>query len=72
MEKIMKNWTVVVKDTNEPRIELLRGELQHHGIEAIVLNKKDHNYPMLGFLELRVLAADLEKAKLLINELEER
>lgn len=63
-----KKW-IIVKNSNQPyQLELLKGLLLEHKIEAVVMNKKDSSYLVFGTAELLVQEADVVKAKELIEK----
>ncbi len=64
----MSEWICVYKDKDQYKVELIKNELINNDIEAVVLNKVDHNYPILGFSELRVMSDDKVRAKVLVNQ----
>ena len=46
---------------------LLSDKLKESGIEPFLLNKRDSMYPV-GYIEIQVASADMEKARALIEE----
>lgn len=65
------NWQKIYCTVNLPQAEMVRSLLQAHGIEAIVLNKRDSAYNLFGEVEVHVLRKDVIKAiQLLKHELE--
>ncbi len=64
----MSEWICVYKDKDQHKVELIKNELINNDIEAVVLNKVDHNYPILGFSELRVMSDDKFRAEVLVNQ----
>ncbi len=64
----MSEWICVYKDKDQYKVELIKNELINNDIEAVVLNKVDHNYPILGFSELRVMSDDKFRAEVLVNQ----
>lgn len=66
----MENWERILNTKNSARAEIARGMLEEHGINAVIINKKDSNYPMFGFFEVLVPLQDADIAKtLLANEI---
>jgi hypothetical protein len=64
----MENWKVVYV-TGEPYLaEMARQVLGDNGIEAVIMDKKDSAYPVIGQIEVMVKRDDLEAAQQLINE----
>jgi hypothetical protein len=49
-----KNWVMVHSSTNLQKLELLKSILLDKGIDAVVLNRQDSIYPVLGEIELYV------------------
>jgi hypothetical protein len=64
----MSEWISIFKDKDQYKVELIKNELINNDIEAVVLNKVDHNYPILGFSELRVMMDDKVRAEVLVNQ----
>lgn len=64
----MENWTKIYHNPNEFKVELIKNELINHGIQAVILNKVDHNYPVFGVSELMVATADKDIALTIIND----
>lgn len=64
----MSEWISIFKDKDQYKVELIKNELINNDIEAVVLNKVDHNYPILGFSELRVMSDDKVRAEALVNQ----
>jgi hypothetical protein len=64
----MENWKVVYV-TGEPYLaEMARQVLGDNGIEAVIMDKKDSAYPVIGQIEVMVKRDNLEAAQQLINE----
>ena len=64
----MGNWVTVFKEKDRMRAELLKNELENHNIESVILDKVDHNYPVLGIVEIKVLESQKTLAEQLIND----
>jgi hypothetical protein len=64
----MGNWVTVFKEKDRMRAELLKNELENNNIESVILDKVDHNYPILGILEIKVLESNKTLAEQLIND----
>ena len=62
-----KDWIKVYSDTFEPKVEMLRIQLQNAGIAALVLNQKDSAHVHIGEVELFVKRDNVIKAKHLIE-----
>lgn len=50
----MKNWTKVFEDQNQIRVEIVKGVLEDKGVSAVILNKKESVYQVIGAYEVLV------------------
>lgn len=64
-----QEWINVFDTSHLHRAALVKGILNEHGIEAVVLNKKDSSYVMLGKISIYVRLEDSFNA---LNILEEQ
>lgn len=64
----MGNWITVFKEKDRMRAELLKNELENNNIESVILDKVDHNYPVLGIVEIKVLESKKTLAEQIIND----
>lgn len=64
----MGNWVTVFKEKDRMRAELLKIELENNNIESVILDKVDHNYPVLGIVEIKVLESNKPLAEHIIND----
>ncbi len=65
-----KDW-VVVFETDQPyRADIILQMLQGEGIEAVLMNKKDSSYVVLGEAEVLVSSGSSARALELIKNLE--
>jgi hypothetical protein len=64
----MGNWVTVFKEKDRIRAELLKNELENNNIESVILDKVDHNYPILGIVEIKVLESQKTLAEQIIND----
>lgn len=64
----MGNWVTVFKEKDRMRAELLKNELENNNIESVILDKVDHNYPILGIVEIKVLESHKTLAEQIIND----
>jgi hypothetical protein len=64
----MGNWVTVFKEKDRMRAELLKNELENNNIESVILDKVDHNYPVLGIVEIKVLESNQILAEQIIND----
>jgi|AntAceMinimDraft_5_1070358.scaffolds.fasta_scaffold341305_2 hypothetical protein len=66
----MENWELIMSTKNSARAELTRALLEQNELKAVILNKKDSNYPMFGFFEVYVPNDEAEAAKnIMANEI---
>lgn len=63
-----KNWVKIFETPEDLNMEIARQQLEDHGIEAVVINKKDRTY-LIGELELYVNRDRVIEAKSVIKEL---
>ncbi len=59
------NWGVIYSSDQLYEVEMVRNYLNDHGIECVVMNKKDSAY-MFGDIEVYVPTVDAFSAKQLI------
>lgn len=59
------DWVMVYETEKQFEIEIIKGMLMEHDIEAVVLNKKDSAY-LFGYFELYVSRDNVMKSKTLI------
>jgi len=64
----MGNWVTVFKEKDRMRAELLKNELENNNIESVIMDKVDHNYPVLGIVEIKVLESQKTLAEQIIND----
>lgn len=64
----MGNWVTIYKEKDRIRAELLKNELENNNIESVILDKVDHNYPVLGIVEIKVLESNQILAEHIIND----
>ncbi len=66
----MENWELILSSKDSARAEIAKGMLQEQQIHAVIMDKKDSNYPVFGFFEVYVPLEDAERAKtILTNEI---
>lgn len=65
----MENWASVYISKDRIRAELLKNELIANGINAVILNKVDASYPVLGTVQINVPENQADSANKLIEEL---
>ena len=59
------NWVIIYSSDQLYEVEMVRNYLNDHGIECVVMNKKDSAY-MFGDIEVYVPTVDAFSAKQLI------
>jgi hypothetical protein len=64
------NWIIIFSSSDTFRIEVMKGMLQEHDIEAVIVNKKDSAY-LFGEAELFVKMDDAFRANQVISEAKE-
>jgi aspartate/glutamate racemase len=60
-------WITVLKTKNTMEAEMCKMKLLENDIKAIIFDKKDSNYPVIGELEVKVMNQDLAQAKTIMN-----
>jgi hypothetical protein len=66
----MAKWQMIFTTTEIHRADLAKGLLAERNIEAVVLNKRDSSYTLLGHYELLVQPEDvLQAINILKNEI---
>lgn len=63
----MSNWEKVYESNDRVITELIKNEMINQGINAVILNKVDTNYPMIGLSQIKVPEEQVEKAKKIIE-----
>lgn len=58
----MNGWTSIFETDQLYRAEIMKGLLQDNGIQAIILNRKDSSYVMLGTVTVMVKEEEKQKA----------
>ncbi|MGM0566609.1 MAG: DUF2007 domain-containing protein [Bacteroidota bacterium] len=61
------NWSKIYESGQQFQVEIIKGMLKEHGIEAVSLNKQDSVYH-IGSFELYVPVEDAFKAKQIIEK----
>ena len=64
----MPKWITILKDQERLSAELIKNDLINRGIEAVILDKVDHNYPVFGLVEIKVQEHQAEMAKLIVKD----
>jgi len=65
-----KKWVLVFTTSVHYQAEIVRQMLESNEIEAVVMNKQDSSYPMLGEADVFVVEGYEEKAVQLIEGFE--
>jgi Putative prokaryotic signal transducing protein len=63
-------WITVFKTKNSIEAEMCKAKLQDNNINAVIFDKKDSVYPVLGELQVKVVLEDQEKAGTLIANID--
>ncbi|WP_339876208.1 DUF2007 domain-containing protein [uncultured Algoriphagus sp.] len=63
----MENWNKVFESPMQVRAEIVKGVLEEHKIQAVILNKKETVYQIFGNYEVHVQREDLILANNLIQ-----
>ena len=63
----MENWEVVYKTDKNVRAEIARSILEENGINAVIINKQDSNYPVFGFSQVYVPINDVVLAQTILQ-----
>ncbi|SEF77628.1 putative signal transducing protein [Algoriphagus boritolerans] len=63
----MHSWIKVFEDQNQIRAEIVKGVLEENGIAAVLMNKKETAYQVLGTYEVLVSQGDVIAAMQLIQ-----
>jgi hypothetical protein len=62
-----ENWVKVYDTKQMIRAEIAREILEQNGIAAVIVNKQDSVYPMLGQCEVHVPLADFVQAQTILS-----
>lgn len=65
----MTKWITVYTSKDSIRTELIKNELILQGINAVIVDKKDGNFPMIGPIAIHVPEDQLDTAKTYIDSL---
>jgi hypothetical protein len=63
----MENWTKVFETEAQVRAEIVKGVLEEHGIQAVVLNKKETVYQIFGTYHVLVQRDDSISASTIVQ-----
>ena len=67
-----KKWCILKTSNQVFELEMMKGFLLENGINAVVMNKKDSSYQVFGEGELILKKEDIQRAKELLNQFDER
>ena len=62
-----EHWAKAFQSGQVIRAEIAREILEQNGIAAVIVDKKDSNYPVFGMYEVHVPAVDLPQAQTIIT-----
>jgi hypothetical protein len=66
----MENWIKVFETEAQVRAEIVKGVLEEHGIQAVVLNKKETVYQIFGTYHVLIQRDDsISAATIVQNEI---
>jgi hypothetical protein len=65
----MGNWITVYNSNDRIRTELIKNELINKGINAVILDKIDGNFPVLGPIAIHVPEEQAEEALKYIEDI---
>jgi hypothetical protein len=63
----MENWIKVFETEAQVRAEIVKGVLEEHGIQAVVLNKKETVYKIFGTYHVLVQRDDSISASTIVQ-----
>lgn len=63
----MENWIKVFESSMQVRAEIVKGVLEEHQIQAVVLNKKETVYQIFGNYEVHIQRENMIQANNLIQ-----
>lgn len=63
-----KGWLLAYSTTVDYQAHIIKDMLENYGIDAIIVNKKDSAYVIIGDIEIYVNQENLMEAKLLIQK----
>lgn len=64
----MGGWALVHTTTSRADAELVRGRLEEHGINAVVMDLRSSTYPVFGELGVYVPDVDVLRALYLVRQ----
>ena len=67
----MGDWALVVSTPSRSEAELIRGRLEEHDIQAVIMDQRSSAYPTYGEVAVYVACADVLRALYLVRQAEE-
>ena len=67
----MGDWALVVSTPSRSEAELIRGRLEEHDIQAVIMDQRSSAYPTCGEVDVYVACADVLRALYLVRQAEE-
>ncbi|MGK7391447.1 MAG: putative signal transducing protein [Candidatus Cyclobacteriaceae bacterium M2_1C_046] len=64
----MTTWKSVYKTKERYKAEIVKDVLEDHGISAVMVNKQDSSYVIIGELEIHVPVDNVMQAIKIIND----
>jgi hypothetical protein len=65
------SWKTVLKTKDLIQANLVKNTLESNDIPAVILNKQDQAYPVIGYAEVQVHAENQDAAEVIVAELSE-
>ncbi len=62
------NWQMIFRTDSPVTADIIRDMLEVNGVNAVIMNKQDSAYKVLGYFEVMVPETEAEKAKQLLDE----
>lgn len=66
-ERLDDHWEMIFSSSKRYQVEIMKAILQDENIPAVIVNKQDSAYIVIGEIELYVRSEDILKAKQIIN-----
>ena len=64
----MGQWTLVLTTSSRTEAELVRGRLEEHDIQAVVMDQRSRAYPVFGEVGVYVESEDVLRALYLVRQ----
>ena len=64
----MGQWTLVLTTSSRTEAELVRGRLEEHDIQAVVMDQRSSAYPVFGEVVVYVESEDVLRALYLVRQ----